>query len=149
LKNFLPRLVLQIVIFHVERHPNVTWYEQCVAFNMFPTKLHELTYRVLGMAMMYGLPLVVIIISYACIIAEILRRYQLSLDGRLPCSAAVPFHSLLLALYIYCFVSEFLSSSIFTYRYIYLLIYNCLSYHLYTQTHRVGAPQFNHNIRYC
>ncbi|XP_023723720.1 gonadotropin-releasing hormone receptor isoform X2 [Cryptotermes secundus] len=70
----------QMVIFHVERHPNVTWYEQCVAFNMFPTKLHELTYRVLGMAMMYGLPLVVIIISYACIIAEIFRRYQLSQD---------------------------------------------------------------------
>jgi gonadotropin-releasing hormone receptor len=73
--------VLQVVIFHVERHPNVTWYEQCVAFNMFPTKLHELTYRVLGMVMMYGLPLVVIIISYACIIAEIFRRYQLSPDG--------------------------------------------------------------------
>jgi hypothetical protein len=72
--------VPQVVIFHVERHPNVTWYEQCVAFNMFPTKLHELTYRVLGMIMMYGLPLVVIIISYACIIAEIFRRYQLSPD---------------------------------------------------------------------
>ncbi|XP_021938115.1 gonadotropin-releasing hormone receptor isoform X3 [Zootermopsis nevadensis] len=70
----------QVVIFHVERHPNVTWYEQCVAFNMFPTKLHELTYRVLGMVMMYGLPLAVIIISYACIIAEIFRRYQLSPD---------------------------------------------------------------------
>jgi gonadotropin-releasing hormone receptor len=78
----LPGL-LQVVIFHVERHPNVTWYEQCVAFNMFPTKLHELTYRVLGMIMMYALPLVVIIISYACIIAEIFRRYQLSPDGKL------------------------------------------------------------------
>jgi gonadotropin-releasing hormone receptor len=77
-------MLLQVVIFHVERHPNVTWYEQCVAFNMFPTKLHELTYRVLGMVMMYGLPLVVIITSYACILAEIFRRYQLSPDGTQP-----------------------------------------------------------------
>jgi hypothetical protein len=128
-----------MVIFHVERHPNVTWYEQCVAFNMFPTKLHELTYRVLGMVMMYGLPLVVIIISYACIIAEIFRRYQLSLDGTLPCSAAVPSHTLLLALFIYCFVSAFPSSSLFAYRYIYLLIFNCLSYHLHTHTHTVST----------
>ena len=96
--------MLQVVIFHVERHPNVTWYEQCVAFNMFPTKLHELTYRVLGMIMMYGLPLVVIIISYACIIAEIFRRYQLSPDGRLPVVRAA-----LLALFICCFVSLFIA----------------------------------------
>jgi hypothetical protein len=127
------RLVLQMVIFHVERHPNVTWYEQCVAFNMFPTKLHELTYRVLGMAMMYGLPLLMIIISYACIIAEIFRRYQLSLDGTLPCSASVSSHILFLALFIYCSVPAFLSWPLFTYKYIYLLIYNCLSYHLYTR----------------
>jgi hypothetical protein len=86
--------VLQVVIFHVERHPNVTWYEQCVAFNMFPTKMHELTYRVLGMVMMYGLPLVVIIISYACILAEIFRRYQLSPDGT-PFSTLFCFHHLL------------------------------------------------------
>jgi hypothetical protein len=97
LKSHVTCPVLQIVIFHVERHPNVTWYEQCVAFNMFPTKLHELSYRVLGMAMMYGLPLVVIIISYACIIAEIFRRYQLSPDGTLPCSSELPSRTLFLA----------------------------------------------------
>lgn len=134
-------LVLQMVIFHVERHPNVTWYEQCVAFNMFPTKLHELTYRVLGMAMMYGLPLVVIIISYACIIAEIFRRYQLSQDGTLPCStAAVPSQALLLALFICCFVSAFLSPSFFTYLLTYLFLAICT----HTHTHTVGAP-----LRYC
>jgi hypothetical protein len=96
--------VLQVVIFHVERHPKFTWYEQCVAFNMFPTQLHELTYRVLGMIMMYGLPLVVIIISYACILAEIFRRYQLSPDGAL-------FHTLscLLYLFIYLFIYYFVS----------------------------------------
>jgi hypothetical protein len=99
LQNHVTCPVLQIVIFHVERHPNVTWYEQCVAFNMFPTKLHELSYRVLGMAMMYGLPLVVIIISYACIIAEIFRRYQLSLDGTLPWTSAIPSRTLFLAVF--------------------------------------------------
>jgi gonadotropin-releasing hormone receptor len=101
LKNYLTCLLLQIVIFHVERHPKVTWYEQCVAFNMFPTKLHELSYRVLGMAMMYGLPLVVIIISYACIIAEILRRYQLSLDGTLPILNSSSLHTVLLSFLIF------------------------------------------------
>nr|AAQ17230.1 adipokinetic hormone receptor [Periplaneta americana] len=70
----------QAVIFHVEPHPNVTWYEQCVSFNFFSTKMHEFTYRVLGMVMMYGLPLIVIVISYACILGEIIRRYQLSPD---------------------------------------------------------------------
>jgi hypothetical protein len=99
--------VLQVVIFHVERHPTVTWYEQCVAFNMFPTKLHELTYRVLGMIMMYGLPLVVIIISYACILAEIFRRYQLSPDGTPFC--ALPFSLYLFIYLLLCyFVSLFL-----------------------------------------
>jgi len=95
--------VLQVVIFHVERHPKVTWYEQCVAFNMFPTKLHEMTYLALGMIMMYGLPLVVIIISYACILAEIFRRYQLSPDGTLFSTLCFSLY-----LYIYCFVSLFL-----------------------------------------
>jgi hypothetical protein len=86
--------VLQVVIFHVERHPNVTWYEQCVAFNMFPTKTYEMTYRILGMIMMYGLPLVLITISYACIIAEIFRRYQLSPDGtdRKNLELGAPYH---------------------------------------------------------
>jgi gonadotropin-releasing hormone receptor len=97
------RNLLQVVIFHVERHPNVTWYEQCVEFNMFPTKLHQLTYRVLGMIMMYGLPLVVIIISYACILAEIFRRYKLSPDGTPLAHYTLRFVSLFLCFCV-CFV---------------------------------------------
>ncbi|KAG8326943.1 hypothetical protein J6590_029697 [Homalodisca vitripennis] len=63
-------------IFHVESHPNVTWYEQCVHFNFFPSPSHELAYFFFGMIMMYGLPLLVIIFSYASILAEIYRRSQ-------------------------------------------------------------------------
>ncbi|XP_046661780.1 adipokinetic hormone/corazonin-related peptide receptor variant I-like isoform X2 [Homalodisca vitripennis] len=66
----------QAWIFHVESHPNVTWYEQCVHFNFFPSPSHELAYFFFGMIMMYGLPLLVIIFSYASILAEIYRRSQ-------------------------------------------------------------------------
>ncbi|KAJ3640370.1 hypothetical protein Zmor_003672 [Zophobas morio] len=64
----------QMVVFHVESHPNVTWYMQCVTYNVFPTPAHELTYLLFGMVMMYALPLAVIIFSYAAILMEICRR---------------------------------------------------------------------------
>ncbi|XP_044263306.1 gonadotropin-releasing hormone receptor-like [Tribolium madens] len=64
----------QMVVFHVESHPNITWYQQCVTYNVFPTYAHELTYLLFGMVMMYALPLAVIIFSYASILLEIRRR---------------------------------------------------------------------------
>lgn len=64
----------QVLVFHVEVHPNVTWYHQCVTYNAFPTFAHELAYLIMGMMMMYALPLVVIIYSYASILLEIFRR---------------------------------------------------------------------------
>ncbi|XP_056645385.1 adipokinetic hormone/corazonin-related peptide receptor variant I-like isoform X2 [Diorhabda sublineata] len=64
----------QMLVFHVEVHPNVTWYQQCVTYNAFPTFAHELAYLIMGMMMMYALPLVVIIYSYASILLEIFRR---------------------------------------------------------------------------
>ena len=67
-------------IFHVQQHPVFPEYEQCLDFDFFPTHLHQFWYRVLGMLLMYGMPLLVIVISYACIITEIFRRYQLSPD---------------------------------------------------------------------
>ncbi|KAJ9577292.1 hypothetical protein L9F63_006131, partial [Diploptera punctata] len=70
----------QVFIFHVQQHPKFPWYEQCLDFDFFPTHLHQFWYRVLGMLLMYGMPLLVIVISYACIITEIFRRYQLSPD---------------------------------------------------------------------
>lgn len=66
----------QSYVFHVEKHPNATWYEQCVTYHSFPTPFHEHAYYYFGMIMMYCLPLVVIITSYGSIIAEIYRRSQ-------------------------------------------------------------------------
>ncbi|XP_023310187.1 gonadotropin-releasing hormone II receptor [Anoplophora glabripennis] len=64
----------QMAIFHVEAHPNITWYYQCVTYNVLPSYAHELMYTVFGMVMMYALPLLVIIYSYASILIEICRR---------------------------------------------------------------------------
>ncbi|XP_054277217.1 adipokinetic hormone/corazonin-related peptide receptor variant I-like [Macrosteles quadrilineatus] len=64
----------QAFVFHVENHPNVTWYHQCVHFGAFSSPTHELAYFFFGMIMMYGLPLLVIIFSYASILGEIYRR---------------------------------------------------------------------------
>nr|CAD7199384.1 unnamed protein product [Timema douglasi] len=64
----------QIVLFHVEPHSKVSWYVQCVTFHSFPSKAQELAYLVFGMAMMYGIPLLVIIFTYVSILLEIYRR---------------------------------------------------------------------------
>uniref|UniRef100_T1IYN8 G-protein coupled receptors family 1 profile domain-containing protein n=1 Tax=Strigamia maritima TaxID=126957 RepID=T1IYN8_STRMM len=61
----------QIIVFHVERHGQITWFEQCVTFNSFPSRIYELAYYMFGMIAMYGLPLVVIIVSYGAILIEI------------------------------------------------------------------------------
>ncbi|KAH1006159.1 hypothetical protein HUJ05_006923 [Dendroctonus ponderosae] len=36
----------QMIIFHVEHHPNITTYRQCVTYHSFRTPLHELIYSV-------------------------------------------------------------------------------------------------------
>jgi gonadotropin-releasing hormone receptor len=74
-------LLFQIIIFHVESHPQHTWYQQCVTFNAFPSERHEIAYAAFGMVMMYGLPLVVILFSYASILGEIFRRSRDYADG--------------------------------------------------------------------
>nr|XP_031828630.1 gonadotropin-releasing hormone II receptor isoform X1 [Nomia melanderi]XP_031828631.1 gonadotropin-releasing hormone II receptor isoform X1 [Nomia melanderi]XP_031828632.1 gonadotropin-releasing hormone II receptor isoform X1 [Nomia melanderi] len=68
----------QMVVFHVETHPNISWYSQCVTFNTFPTYTHEITYSLFGMVMMYWLPLIVIIYTYTSILLEICRRSKKS-----------------------------------------------------------------------
>ncbi|ENN77671.1 hypothetical protein HUJ04_013458 [Dendroctonus ponderosae] len=64
----------QMIIFHVEHHPNITTYRQCVTYHSFRTPLHELIYSVSGMVIMYAFPLAVIIFSYASILWEIFRK---------------------------------------------------------------------------
>ncbi|XP_076661102.1 adipokinetic hormone receptor isoform X2 [Halictus rubicundus] len=68
----------QMVVFHLETHPNISWYSQCVTFNTFPTYTHEITYSLFGMVMMYWLPLIVIIYTYTNILLEICKRSKKS-----------------------------------------------------------------------
>ncbi|KAL2719741.1 adipokinetic hormone/corazonin-related peptide receptor variant I-like isoform X1 [Vespula maculifrons] len=73
----------QMMVFHLEAHPNITWYSQCITLNVFPTYTHELTYSLFGMLMMYCLPLVVIIYTYTSILLEICRRSKESVEDRI------------------------------------------------------------------
>lgn len=67
----------QAFIFHVEIHPNFTWYEQCVTYNAFPNDTYQTFYNFLVMIFMYALPLVTIICSYASIYMEIFRHSRM------------------------------------------------------------------------
>ncbi|KAG7203148.1 hypothetical protein KM043_010268 [Ampulex compressa] len=73
----------QMLVFHVEAHPNITWYSQCITFNTFPTYTHELTYSLFGMVMMYWFPLIVIIYTYTNILMEICRRSRESDEDKI------------------------------------------------------------------
>lgn len=64
----------QCVIFHIEYHPDYAWFAQCVTFNFFPTAAHELAYNLFNIITVYGLPLIVIIISYTIILCEITKK---------------------------------------------------------------------------
>ncbi|XP_014271665.1 adipokinetic hormone/corazonin-related peptide receptor variant I [Halyomorpha halys] len=64
----------QTIIFHVERHPNVTSYEQCITINSFSSYAQEFAYSFFGMLSMYLLPLIFIIYFYGSIFVEICKR---------------------------------------------------------------------------
>ncbi|KAI5711308.1 hypothetical protein M8J76_000956 [Diaphorina citri] len=64
----------QIYVFHVEKHPHVANFTQCVTFHSFPSRGYEIAYNYFGMIMMYCLPLVAIIYCYAAILVEIYQR---------------------------------------------------------------------------
>ncbi|ODM93171.1 Gonadotropin-releasing hormone II receptor [Orchesella cincta] len=61
----------QSFIFHVEKHPKFKWYEQCVTFNSFPSRVVELFYNFFGFFFLYGFPLVMIIFCYSSILLKI------------------------------------------------------------------------------
>lgn len=64
----------QSIIFHTEEHPDLKGYKQCVTYNFYPTKSHELAYNVFNYILIYLLPLLVIVVSYSLIILHISRR---------------------------------------------------------------------------
>lgn len=73
--------VPQAVIFHVEDHPNITWYQQCVTYNFFEETWHEVAYSMIGMILMYALPLIIIVFCYASIYIELYRKSKTSITG--------------------------------------------------------------------
>lgn len=74
----------QAIIFHVESHPNVTWYNQCVTYNFFSDEFHEILYSFLGMILMYALPLIIIIFCYASIYIELYKKSKQCISGKFP-----------------------------------------------------------------
>ena len=64
----------QSIAFHVEVHPNITHFTQCVTFGFYPTRYHELAHNLFRMTAIYIVPLLVIVISYSLIICEISRK---------------------------------------------------------------------------
>ncbi|XP_069985962.1 adipokinetic hormone/corazonin-related peptide receptor variant I isoform X2 [Penaeus vannamei] len=70
----------QVVIFHVEKHPDFTFYVQCVTFNFYPSSHHEMVYHIFCLVMLYVAPLSIIIISYGAIVITIFQKSRLSDD---------------------------------------------------------------------
>lgn len=71
----------QAIIFHVESHPNITQYEQCVTYNFFENEFHEIVYSFIGMILMYALPLIIIIFCYASIYIELYKKSKKCVNG--------------------------------------------------------------------
>ena len=64
----------QMVVFHVEVHPDFTWYEQCVTFHTFSSRTYEFLYFLMGMIFLYVLPLLVILVTYGGIIIHLHKK---------------------------------------------------------------------------
>lgn len=71
----------QAIIFHVETHPNITYYEQCVTYGFFKYEYQEIIYSFLGMIVMYALPLIIIIFCYASIYIELYKKSRKCVTG--------------------------------------------------------------------
>ncbi|MPD00479.1 hypothetical protein E2C01_095952 [Portunus trituberculatus] len=71
----------QVIIFHVEKHPQFTFYVQCVTFNFFPSEHHEMVYNIFCLVMLYVAPLSIIIFFYGAIVVTIFQKSRLSSDG--------------------------------------------------------------------
>lgn len=66
--------MIQAFLFHLEEHPKVHGYYQCVTFHSFRSTFHKLLYNVANMCAMYACPLVTFIYCYGAIYLEIYRK---------------------------------------------------------------------------
>lgn len=72
----------QAIIFHLETHPNITNYQQCVTYNFFQNQIHEIIYSFFGMILMYALPLIIIVFCYASIYIELYKKSKKCVTGK-------------------------------------------------------------------
>ncbi|XP_017041420.1 gonadotropin-releasing hormone receptor isoform X2 [Drosophila ficusphila] len=66
----------QVFLFHLEEHPGVKGYFQCVIFHSFRSDFDEKLYQLASMCSMYAFPLVMFIYCYGAIYLEIYRKSQ-------------------------------------------------------------------------
>ncbi|XP_037873389.1 adipokinetic hormone receptor isoform X1 [Bombyx mori] len=70
----------QSFIFHVEEHPEVKGYNQCVSYGSLPTEKHEFAYFLVNMILMYVIPLVSTLYCSCAALFEIIRRANTAND---------------------------------------------------------------------
>ncbi|XP_050352660.1 adipokinetic hormone/corazonin-related peptide receptor variant I isoform X1 [Nymphalis io] len=70
----------QSFIFHLEEHPDVRGYFQCVSYGSLPTERHEFAYFLLNMTLMYIAPLVSTLYCSSAALLEIIRRANTAND---------------------------------------------------------------------
>ncbi|KAH8403002.1 hypothetical protein KR222_002916, partial [Zaprionus bogoriensis] len=66
----------QAFLFHLEEHPIVTGYFQCVNFHSFVSEFQNWLYQIATMCAMYAFPLIAFIYCYGAIYLEIYRKNQ-------------------------------------------------------------------------
>ncbi|KPU72958.1 uncharacterized protein Dana_GF14951, isoform C [Drosophila ananassae] len=66
----------QAFLFHVEEHPVVKGYFQCVTFHTLRNEFDNRLYQIASMSAMYAFPLIVFIYCYGSIYLEIYRKSQ-------------------------------------------------------------------------
>ncbi|XP_017473984.1 PREDICTED: gonadotropin-releasing hormone receptor-like isoform X1 [Rhagoletis zephyria] len=71
----------QAFVFHLEQHPKVTGYYQCVTFHSFPTELQKMIYQISTMCAMYTFPLITFIYCYGRIYLEIYSKSKRMVKG--------------------------------------------------------------------
>jgi hypothetical protein len=69
-------LCLQVVVFHVVKHPKFPWYTQCTTYYSFPSQEYELAYFLFGMFFMYLGPFIIIVVLYCGIVIELIKRHK-------------------------------------------------------------------------
>ncbi|XP_026740722.1 gonadotropin-releasing hormone II receptor-like isoform X1 [Trichoplusia ni] len=70
----------QSFIFHVEEHPDVKGYYQCVSYGSLPTESHEFAYFLVNMILMYVIPLLSTLYCSSAALLEIIKRANTSND---------------------------------------------------------------------